>query len=200
MVFIRLAVIEFARFAWEWLAGDSMRPFIIYVLLIFSPTVVAEVTATSDLYIYVSLIRVERSKDSNSRRTTITLNGDKVVYEKAYQGYRRNKIEPVRKEFVILNEDVKRLEKLIKDHNLLVSDSLRYPTEGRGFVSFEISLDVRSGGKQSRIVISGPNRIRGIKDQKLYMNTRALLDELFRLLLARDEEITAEGDLVSDAL
>ncbi len=175
-----------------------MKPFIASILLIFTLAGAARSRPTSDLYISVSLTRAERSKDSNSRRTTITLDGEKIIYEKAYQGYRRNKIEPVHKEFVIKDEDVKRLEKLVRDHNLLVSDSLKYPTAGRGFISFEISLDVRSGGKQSHIVISGPSKIKGIKDQKLYRDTTALLEELFRLLSAQDEEIVGEGDLVSD--
>ena len=175
-----------------------MRPFVAFILLILTLAVAAQSKPTSDLSISVSLTKTEKSKDSNSRRTTIILNGEKIVYERVYQGYRRNKIEPVHKEFVIKDEDIKRLEKLIRDHNLLISDSLKYPATARSFVYFEISLDVRLDGKQSHIDISGPSKAAGIKDQKLYKNTRALLEEIFRILGAQDEEISYEADLVID--
>ena len=173
-----------------------MRFSIALILLILPLAVAAQGKPPSDLSISVSLTKTEKRKDSNSRQTTITLNGEKIVYERVYRGYRRNKIEPVHKEFVIKDEDIKRLEKLLREHNLLVSDSLKYPATARSFIYFEISLDVRSGGKQSHIDISGPSKAVGIKDQKLYKNTRALLEEIFRILNAQDEEISYEDDLV----
>jgi hypothetical protein len=150
----------------------------------------------SDLYINVSLTRAERSKDSSTRRTNITVNGNKIVYERVYQGYRRNRIEPVHKEFAIKDEEVKRLETLVREHNLLVSDTLELPATGGGFIYFEISLDVRSGGKKSHIKISGPSKAAGIKDKRLYKDSRALLEEIFRIISAQDEEISYESDLV----
>jgi hypothetical protein len=175
-----------------------MRLFIASILLILLPTVAAPKRLADDLYIYVSLLKSEKSRDSNSRQTRITVNGEKIVYERVYRGYRQNKREPVHKEFTIKEEDVRRLENLIRDGNLLASDSLKYPDRGVGFVYFEISMDARLGGKQSHVEISGPSKAAGIKDKKLYKNTKALLEEIFRILNAQDEEISYEADLVNE--
>jgi hypothetical protein len=178
-----------------------MRSCIAFVLLSLTLSAAAPRSKpNNDLYIYVSLTRAERSKDSNSRRTTITLDGRKIVYEKVYQGYGRNKREPVHKEFTIKDEDVLRLGKLVRDHDLLVSNSLKHTgAGGGGFVSFEISLDVRAGGKRSHIEISWTGKAAGIKEEKLYTDARALLEEIFRILDAQDEELGGEGKLVIDA-
>jgi hypothetical protein len=173
-----------------------MRSFIASILLILTLTLAAQSTPPSDLYLTVSLTKTEKSRDSNSRQTKISVNGERIIYERVYRGYRRNKLEPVHKEFAIKEEEVKRLEKLVRDGNLLTSDSLQ--SKGTGFVYFEISLDARLDGKQSHVEISGPSKAVGIKDQKLYRNTRALLEEIFRILNARDEEISYEEDLVNE--
>ena len=155
--------------------------------------------AASDLYISVSLTKMERSRDSNSRKTSITVSGNKIVYERIYRGARRKLIEPVRKEFKITDEEIKRLGKVVADHDLLTSGSLEYPNTGGGFLFFEISLDVRFNGKQSRIEMSGPSKAAGVSDEKLYKNSKALLEEIFRILNAQDEEIHYENDLVIQA-
>jgi hypothetical protein len=174
-----------------------MRSLIACILIVLTLHVAAESKKpASDLYINVSLTRAERSKDSHSRRTNITVSGDKIVYERVYQGYRRNKIAPVEKEFAIKDEDVRRLENLVIEHNLLTPDSLELPSTGGGLIYFEILLDVRLGGKKSHIGISGPSKAAGIKDQRLYKDSRALLEEIFRIISAQDDEISYENDLV----
>jgi hypothetical protein len=170
-----------------------MKPLIAFILLI---STLPPVTAAGDLYINVSLTKIERSKDSNSRKTTITVSGNKIVYERTYRGARSNRLDPVRKAYKITDEEIERLLKVIRDHDLLTSDSLEYPATGGGFLYFEISLDVRADGKQSQIDISGPSKAAGVKDEKLYKKTNALLEEIFRIIHAQDEEISYEGDQV----
>jgi hypothetical protein len=170
--------------------------FFAYFAFKFAQPATATRAPASDLYISVSLTKMERSRDSNSRKTTITVSGNKIVYERIYRGAGSKRIEPVRKEFKITDEELKRLGKVVADHDLLTSGSLEYPHTGGGFLSFEISLDVRFDGKQSSIVMSGPSKAAGVSDEKLYKNSKALLEEIFRILTAQDEEIRYEDDLV----
>ena len=173
-----------------------MNPLIAIILSISTLLATATGGATGDLHINASLTKIERSKDSNSRKTTITVSGNKIVYERTYSGARRNRIEPVRKEYKITDEEIKRLSKVVRDYDLLTSDSLEYPTTGGGFLYFEISLDVRAEGKQSQIKISGPSKAAGVRDGKLYKNTNALFEEIYRIINAQDKEISYEGDQV----
>ena len=172
----------------------------IITLILLVSVLLMPVTSTNaaagDLYIYVSLTKTERSRDSNSRTTNITVSGNKIVYQKVYRGYRRNPIEPINKEFTITDEQIKSLEKLVRDHNLLTSGSLEYPTTGGGFVYFEMSLEVKADGQESQIDISGPSKAEGIKAEKLYKNADALLEEIYRIINAQDDEISYSGDAV----
>jgi hypothetical protein len=173
-----------------------MKPLVALILLLSTLTVAAEQSAAGDLYISVSLTSTERSKDSHSRTTAITISENKVVYDKTYRGYRRNRREPIHKEFKITEEETGRLKKIIKDHGLLVSDSLQYPSTGGEFVYFEISLKIRANKKESQIDISGPSKAAGITDEKIYKNSNALVEEIFRIINARDEDISYAGDRV----
>jgi hypothetical protein len=174
-----------------------MKPLVAYILLtsILQP-VAASSSATGDLYINVSLTKIERSKDSNSRKTTITVSGNEIVYEKTYSGAGRNRTKPVRKEYKITDEEIKRLSKVVSDQDLPTSDSREYPAAGGGFLFFEISLHVRAEGKQSQIEISGPSKAAGVRDGKLFKKANALLEEIFRIINVRDNEVSYEGDQV----
>jgi hypothetical protein len=152
--------------------------------------------AASDLYVSLTLTKTERSRDSSSRTTTITVEGNKIVYQKVSRGDRRSRIEPVRKEYAITEEEMKRLEKVIVDHDLLTSGTLEYPATGGGLVYFEVSLDVRFDGKQAEIEMSGPSKAADVRDEKLFKNSNALIEEIFRIINAQDAEVRYEDDLV----
>lgn len=171
---------------------------LIALILLFStvPAVAARSGAASDLYVSISLTKIERSRDSSSRRTNITVSGDDVVYERTYRGSGRDRLEHVRKEFKITGEEIKRLEKIVRDQDLLTSGSLEYPATGGGYMYFEISLDVRLDGKQARIEMSGPSKAAGVRDEKLFKNSNALLEEIFRIINAQDKEVRDEDDLI----
>ena len=174
-----------------------MKLLIAFILLISTlQPVTATSGATGDLYVSVSLTKIERSKDSNSRKTTITVSGNNIVYERTYRGARSNRLKPVRQEYKITDEEIKRLLKIVRDQDLLTSDSLEHPATGGGFLYFEISLHVRADGKQSQIEISGPSKAVGVRDEKLYHKANALVEEMFRIINAQDKEITYDNDRV----
>ncbi len=175
-----------------------MKTIIVLLLMVF--TLLAPVTgkAVDDLYISVSLTKGESSRDSNSRRTTITLEGDKIVYEITYQGYGASKRERVHKEYRATAEEIKTLIKVIEEHNLLASDSLEQPAESGLRRYFEITTDLSLNGRKSRTEISAPSGALKIKSEKLYQNSSALVEELFRILNAHDKEIQYGDDLLFD--
>lgn len=177
-----------------------MKLLLAFILLLSTlPHAAVTSGAASDLYISVTLTKTERSRDSNSRKTTVTVSGNNIAYERIYRGAGRTGREPVRKEFKLTDEEMRRLEKVVLDQDLLTSGTLEYPTEGGGLVYFEISLDVRFDGKQAQIEMSGPSKAEGVKDAKLFKNSNALVEEIFRILNAKDDEIRYENDLVIQA-
>lgn len=148
---------------------------------------------TDDLDISIKLTRGEHSRDSNSRTTTITLAQDQIVYEISYRGAGASRRKPVRKEFKLGDEERGRLIELIRARKLLVEDAIKYPLPGSGIVRyFEISVQLKLNGKTGAISIEGPRNAVKIKEQKLYQDSTALIEEIYKIINLLDEEITSE--------
>lgn len=153
-----------------------------------------------DFSLGISLTRGERSRDSHSQTTRITLKGRELLYEKSYSGYRGGaRSVPVRKSFRIRNEDVKHLKKLVRDEDLLTSDTLAVAGAGGGIRRyFEIVLNINLDGKKSYIEISAPRNATEIKEKRAYRKSYALLDAVYKILSDLDKEIGYENrDLIS---
>lgn len=156
-----------------------------------------------DFSLDISLTRGERSRDSHSQTTRITLKGRELVYEKSYRGYNGGaRSAPVKKSFTIKDEDVGRLKKIVLDNNLLTSDSLEVEGATGGVRQFfELALNINLGGKKSSIEVSAPRSATEIKDKPSYRNANALLDAVYTLLVEQDKEIGYENrDLISDRM
>jgi hypothetical protein len=148
---------------------------------------------TDDLYISIKLTRGEHSRDSNSKTTNITLAQEQILYETVYRGAGANRRKPVRKEFKLADEDKGRLIELIRARKLLVEDAIKYPVAGSGIVRyFEISVQLKLNGKSGAISIEGPANAVKIKEQKLYLNSTALIEEIYKIINLLDEEISYE--------
>lgn len=149
---------------------------------------------TDDLYISITLKRGERSRDSGSRTTTISLAQDQIIYERSYHGMGASRQKPVRKEFRLGAEEKERLIELIRARILLVEDTVKYPLANSGIVRyFEISVRLKLNGQTGAVSIEGPRNAVKIKDQKLYQNSTALIEEIYRILNLMDKEITYEA-------
>ena len=68
--------------------------------------------ATDELHIGVRLTTGERSKDSSSQTTTITVEQGTIVWERTFTG-RRQVTSPLRKEFKLSSADQRSLRTLI---------------------------------------------------------------------------------------
>jgi hypothetical protein len=146
-----------------------------------------------DFSVAVTLTRGERSRDSNSTTTTITLRGNALVYEQTYRGAGASRRKPVAKEFKLEAEDKKRLVRLITEKNLLVTDRVEHPATTSGPRRyFEVSVRLILSGKKGWITIKGPRDAVKLKDERLYKDTTALIEELYRIINLTDDEIVYE--------
>jgi hypothetical protein len=91
------------------------------------------------------------------------------------------------------DEDKRRLVELIIERNLLVTNTIEYPTADSGIRRyFEIDIRIRSNRKKGAITIQGPTNAVKIRDEKLYKNSAALIRELYRIINRTDKEIVYE--------
>src|SRR5205085_8277840 len=82
----------------------------------------------------------EKSKDSWSSETSISIMGNSVSYFKSYSGSMHHDHKSVDKNCSLTNEQVTDLQKLIKDGNLLVSSTLE--EEESKYKSFERFVNI----------------------------------------------------------
>lgn len=145
--------------------------------------------ATDELHIGVRLTTGERSKDSSSETTKITVEQDTIVWERTFGGRRRT-TPPSRKEFKLTAADKQKLLTLIRSNNLLVTDSIVLPQKSSNFRYFEISVELTLDEQEGSISISAMRTAVEVKEQKLYQNTITLLKELYRIMDLQDQSST----------
>src|SRR5687767_6052513 len=102
----------------------------ILALLICTCFVSVPTTAkeTGKLHVRIDLTTGERSRDSSSQTTTITVLADAILWEQTYGG-RRGRTPPLRKKYKLSAADKRKLLKLIESRNLFVTDSLTLPRD-----------------------------------------------------------------------
>jgi hypothetical protein len=166
----------------------------ILLMLICACLAPATGSGTDELHISVRLTTGERSKDSSSKMTTITVERDTMVLEeKISGGHRGGREAPVLKKFKLSLADRENLLKLIREKNLLVTDSIKHSRGERStFSYFEIWVDLTLAGEKGAISISGLRNDIPVKEEKLYQNTLSLVGELYRIMNRQDESIHFE--------
>jgi hypothetical protein len=170
-----------------------MRNLLLLLLLICICSLPSFGQGRADLYISATLTRGERSRDSGSRTTTLTLAQGRLIYERTYHGMAASRQKPVNKEFKLSDEDERRLADLISEKNLLVTDTIEYPTADSGIRRyFEISIRLMLNRKRGAISIEGPTNAAKIKEGRLYKASIALIEELYRIINRTDKEIAYE--------
>lgn len=170
-----------------------MRKLLLPALLICLCAYPAFGLGANNLEISMTLVRGERSRDSGGRRTTISIAQGRIVYELAYFGMAGGRRKPVRKEFKLSDEDKRRLIGLIEERALLVKDSLEYPVATSGIRRyFKITIELKLNEKTGAINMEGPTSAVEIKEQKLYQNSTALIEEVYRIINKTDEEVSYE--------
>lgn len=174
------------------------RPIALILLTILLP-LAAHARKPDDFSLSITLTRGERSRDSHSQTTRITLKERELIYEKSYSGFRGGaRSAPVKKRFKIRGEDLEQLKKMVRESNLPDSFELSLTNEESGVRRyFELALNLNLDGKKSSIEISGPRNATQIKEKDVYLKTNALVDAVYRLMVEQDKEIGYENrDLI----
>jgi hypothetical protein len=150
------------------------------------------VKGADELHVSVALTTGERSKDSGSNTTTITVERDLIVLEKTSSRERRMRKPPSRKEFKLSPADKGGLLKLIAANKLLLTDSIELPQDSSYYRYFRISVDLTLDEKKGTINISGPRTAVAVKEKKLYQKTLTLVAELYRIMKTQDKSVYFE--------
>ena len=158
----------------------------------YACSVLASENGTDELHVRVVLTTGERSKDSSSQTTTISVEQDAIVWERTSSRDRRSGKPALRKEFKLSAADKGDLLKLIRSNNLLVTDSIELPRDGSNIRYFGISVDLTLGEKKGAINISGLRTAVMVKEEKLYQNTLTLVKELYRIMNSQDRSVHFE--------
>lgn len=167
-----------------------MKKVLILALLICAFPILASGLVDKDKFtLSVSLTTGERSRDSHSQTTTITLTGDNLVYEQTYSGFGASRRQPVRKEFKLKGSEISRLKSLVKEQDLTGSGGLKFTPAAGQFTYFEMVVRVTLKGIIATQELSGPRAAANIKEERVYRKSVALLQELYRLINLRDKEI-----------
>jgi hypothetical protein len=145
--------------------------------------------AADELHIGVRLTTGEHSRDSSSQTTTITVERDKIIWERTFTG-RRRRTPPLRKEFKLSSADKQNLLTLVRSNNLLVTDSIELPRKSSNFRYFEISVELTLDGQKGAISISGMRTAVEAKEEKIYQNIMTLVKELYRIMNLQDNSMT----------
>ena len=148
--------------------------------------------ATEEFKIAVALTTGELSKDSNSLTTTITVEGRTMTWEQTAGGSRaRGEPAPARKTFTLTPTDREKLLKLVRDGQLLTTASVKLPRQPPVFY-FELRVETIVGDAKGTVELSGPRSAIEFREKELYRNSRALLQELYRIMNAHDDSIRFE--------
>jgi hypothetical protein len=151
-----------------------MKTFL-YLSLLLS-LAAAHVDRPPGLYVSIISTRSERSEDSNSTHTTITLDGDRLVYDETHHGFHAG--PPVHKERTLTPQEVDELTRFIRERNLLRSGTSTYPPGNVPYTLYELKVEIRWRGKRSRLQVSGPTNSDAMTNSRLYKGTDELVEEM----------------------
>ena len=167
----------------------------ILALLFFTCFVPVPVPAsakeTGKLHVRVDLTKGERSRDSSSQTTTITVLANTILWEQTYGG-RRGRTPPLRKEYKLSAADRRKLVKLIESRNLFVTDSISLPPDRSTFEYFAVSLDLSLDGRKGAVSIAGPRTAAKFEQETRYQDLIALVKEVHRIINRQDKTIFYE--------
>src|SRR5262245_60106269 len=138
---------------------------------------------SDDLYLSISLVKSEHSRDSNSSKSTFVVQGNKISYDQTFGGYRPAGSKPVHKQYTLTRRQIADLKRLLEEKHLMNSSSLILPPGSSPYTSYDLTAELRWRGKTATIKVSGPLKSldsNETKNGQLYQDA----DALFQLLKA----------------
>ena len=134
------------------------------------------------LYLSITETRTEHSRDSDSIVKTITVENGMLRSEETS---RRRK--PVHTQFKLSNDEVSRLEALIRRNHLLDSSNVEGPERSGPHTSLDLSIKIRLKNKHSTIRITGTAQTEELDTNLIYRRANELLDALKDLVEGHHE-------------
>jgi hypothetical protein len=150
-------------------------------LLILISTLFAT-TDNSAMHLSLHITEGERSKDSHSTTTIITLNGNQLLYNQFYSGFRAINRKPVRKKIDLSEEEISGLRVVINRTALLTSNIIKHSANEYGRYT-NVILKIALGKHRSVITISGMTK--EMESEKLYQEVKTLQEEIERIVDSR---------------
>jgi hypothetical protein len=178
----------------RFISKSILLPIVATLFAFFSAGTVPGLNDSSpnELYVRVTMLRGERSKDSHSETTTLTVSGDTLVYEQTYHGAHSGGRKPVRKEYKLSKENKSGLIRLLNEKRLLVTKTISKSAEGADRLYFEFAVESKLNGKNGAISIDGPRNATEIKNEPVYQDSLRLVNELYRIINQTDPDVTFE--------
>lgn len=148
----------------------------IYPILFLSLFLFCSSTYADAFIIKISLTEGEKSKDSWTSETVISIDGSQIGYSKTYTGSAIGRNTDVTKTCTLTSDQVAQIQSLLKDKNLLKSDSLT--DDESKYKSFErfinLSMTIAFAEKLAKINVNGD--VSNLKDKDLYKNCYELIN------------------------
>src|SRR5712691_5243087 len=152
--------------------------------------------AGNELYLEVTIVTGEHSRDSNSATSTLTGLSGTLTYEQTYQGARSNRRQPVKTEYKLTKEDQDLLIRLMNKGNLLVTRTISRPPQQKGSSRyFELSIRSRLRGKESVVSIDASPNTSELKVDRLYQGAVALIAQLYKIINLTDLDVTIPSQI-----
>ena len=179
-----------------------LAPALLLVSLLLACACSAPVSAkgTGGLRLRVELVTGERSKDSNSRTTTISISppGNTIVWEQTYGGHHGGPTPPARKEYRLSSADRRKLIGLLESESLLATNSIELPEDPSTHLYFALSVEsALDGGKQGAVSIRGPRIAMAVKEKSVYQDAVALVRELYKIINRHGGQVVFEEPVMT---
>jgi hypothetical protein len=144
-----------------------------------------------ELFVKITMVTGEHSRDSNSTSTSLTIEGNKLFYEQTYHGFHANRREAVRKQYELMANDQNVLIGLLREKNLLVNRSLTGSSQDQGARNyFSLSVNSKLNGAEHSITIDGARADAKLKETDLYRDSVLLIEHLYKIINRTDPHIT----------
>jgi hypothetical protein len=171
-----------------------MKKLIALTLLLCAVPWFARGDKADDLALQIKITRGERSKDSYAATTTLTLSGKTLIY-RATSGRRLGGRATAPREFKLTDNDQRMIVELIRSRNLLRTETIERerPQEESGiYFYFDLSIEAAVNQSKGFVQIKGSRKASDLKEEKLYKDAVALIEELYAIIHRTDEAIVYE--------
>lgn len=149
--------------------------------------------ASEKFSVKIFLTKGERSKDSHSEKTAITISGNQLTISKTYTGRNSENRKPLNKTFTLADEEINAIVDLIQQKQFHEKGEKIERPVGSPSSFFDWVLITNFDGKEitNRVVTLRSDE--EIKTQSLYKNANELMRQIFAIIKKYEASIPYVG-------